>query len=363
MDSSLEKMYPVCLIPLVSKMSCNKSDTPQGLATLPSGQKSVGKPFLTSLDFRTTGGLPAKKGDDRTQFELHHTCVNFIIGLNQCNNDVYRVTSRQFLQEFFQLDDKYFMSCLHAFLQQLSSLHMFVRVERPYGSKRFVMGYMKCDRVFSFDGIFKMIHKRLNRVPPKLLTKVETEENKALRLKYVGQTNYEKALNRYWVYKVCRLSVVISAKDEESANALLDGGDDPNEVNWQGINALHAAAWRGCRLPLFQRILGMIKNPNKGDKDGHTALMSAVMRNHLDIVVSLMNHPEIDLNVQDQFKETALHNAVRHNNLAILQHLLSDDRIDTSLKDSSGRTPLQKAIVQERDECERILREHGAREE
>jgi len=303
------------------------------------------------------------EGSTEAQLNLRYTCLDFIFGLNQYHNDVYWVISRQCLQEFVQFKDKYFMSYLHGFLLHLSSLHMFVRVERPHGSKRFVMGYMKCDRVFSFDGIFKVIHKRLNRVPPKLLTKVETEENKALRLKYVGQTNYEKALNRYWYYKVCRLSVAISAEDEESAKALLDGGDDPNEVNWQGINALHAAAWRGCRLPLFQRILGMIKNPNKGDKDGHTALMSAVIRNHLDIVVSLMNHPEIDLNVQDRYNETALYMAVRHNNLAILQQLLSDDRIDTSLKDSSGRTPLQKAIVQERDECERILREHGAPEE
>ena len=128
-------------------------------------------------------------------------------------------------------------------------------------------------------------------------------------------------------------------------------------------SAIHWAAQKGCRLPLFHRILGMIHNVNAGNKHGMTALMWAAQFNHLDMVVSLMNHPGIDLNVQDINNFTALHMAVSANSPAILAQLVSDDRVDTSLKDKYNKTPLKYAIRKGYDECEKILREHGAREE
>ena len=371
MDSSLEKMYPVCLIPLVSKMSCNKSDTPQGLATLPSGQKSVGKPFLTSLDFRTTGGLPAKKGDDRTQFELHHTCVNFIIGLNQCNNDVYRVTSRQFLQEFFQLDDKYFMSCLHAFLQQLSSLHMFVRVERPYGSKRFVMGYMKCDRVFSFDGIFNVLSKRLNLVPGKLL-QADDYESYELRNEFLGRTHYERAVDKYNCFGVPLLHAAIMRDDWTAIDALLRGGDDPNEVNDKGMNALQSIT-KNCdcdSLSLFCRILGMITDVNAVDKYGCTALMNVLNYDYPEgnegFATTLMKHHEIDVNIRDNLGNTALHYAVEYRRRRDIHKLLEFDCLEINATNSSGYTPLRYAntfyLELEGPDIIKILEDHGAKE-
>ena len=213
---------------------------------------------------------------------------------------------------------------------------------------------------------------RLNRVPPALLTKVEVEENKALRLACVGKTDYERALAMHsdtrgdvdWKnFLLTPLGAAIYAKDEDSAEALLDGRADPNEVDEDGGNALHMAAWKGCRPPLFHRILGMIHNVNAGDNCGATALMLAAEFNQLDIVVSLMNHPGIDVNVQDRSNWTALHYAVDNNRPAILAQLLSDDSIDTSLKDNYYGTPLKNAIVKGRDECAKILREHGAPEE
>ena len=92
-----------------------------------------------------------------------------------------------------------------------------------------------------------------------------------------------------------------------------------------------------------------------------TALMYAAHNNHLDMVVSLMNHPGIDLNVQDGIGLTALHRAVFYNRPAILAQLVSDDRVDTSLKDKfNSDTPLKLAIHYGRPECAKILREHGA---
>jgi ankyrin repeat protein len=197
-----------------------------------------------------------------------------------------------------------------------------------------------------------------------LLTKVESEENKALRLAIIGMTKYERALTTYrndnWEPP---LVAALEAKDEESAEALLDGEADPNEVDGRGRNALYMAACEGCRLPLFRRILGMIHNVNAGsNKWERTPLMWAAANDHLDMVVSLMNHPRIDVNVRDCDKETALHWAVFFNKPAIVAQLVSDDRVDTSLKGKYHRTPLKMAIDERHHECVKILRKHGAPE-
>ena len=91
--------------------------------------------------------------------------------------------------------------------------------------------------------------------------------------------------------------------------------------------------------------------------------MIAAAYNHLDVVMSLMNHPGIDLNVQNRYNNTALHEAVYHNRPAIVSQLLSDDKIDASLKDKYNRTALKLAIGMEHAQCVTILRQHGAPEE
>ena len=78
----------------------------------------------------------------------------------------------------------------------IPSKYMFVRGAAS-GSKHFVLGYVKCSLVFSFARRFEQMRVHLNRIPPTLLTKVEVEENKALRLACVGETDYERALARY----------------------------------------------------------------------------------------------------------------------------------------------------------------------
>jgi hypothetical protein len=164
--------------------------------------------------------------------------------------------------------------------------------------------------------------------------------------------------------KKAPLCAALEAGDEDAAEALLDGGDDPNEVDEYGMNALHWAAENGCRLPLFHRILGMIHNVNAGNDGGMTALMRATIEGHVDMVVSLMNHRGIDVNVQDRHNFTALSYAVYNNHPAIVAQLLRDDRVDTSLKMYMGTqynniTPLKMAIEFGHHKCVKILREHG----
>eukprot|EP00505_MAST-04D_sp_SCG-Rhode-Island_P000822 Stramenopile-MAST_4_protein_822 len=159
------------------------------------------------------------------------------------------------------------------------------------------------------------------------------------------------------------LCAALEAKDEDAAEALLDGGADPNEVDEDGMNALHRAAEKGCRPPLLQRLVARIHDVNIGDNEGWTALMYAALHNHLDVLISLMNRQGIDLNVQNRNKQTALHLAAANNHPAIVSQLLSDDNINANLKDCINYTPLKWAIVNNHPECVKILQDYGAKEE
>ena len=163
-----------------------------------------------------------------------------------------------------------------------------------------------------------------------------------------------------------RLNAALEANDEDAAEALLDNGADPNDVDeYDAQNALHMAASKGCRLPLFCRILDRIHDVNTCDHLRTTALMLASMGNHLEMVVALMKHPKIKLNKRDyRNNRTALHHAVYSNNPTIVTQLLSDKKINTFAKDKGNdNTPLQAAIVNGFDVCAGILRKHGAPEE
>jgi ankyrin repeat protein len=155
------------------------------------------------------------------------------------------------------------------------------------------------------------------------------------------------------------LNAALEVKDEKKARALLDSGENPREMDNSQYNALHIAAREGCGLDLFSKILSKFKSKvNAGVywHKGFTPLMFAVVNNHLDMVTALMQHPWIDLNVQnDDLKRTALHLAVYINHPVIVAQLLSGD-IDTSLKDNTNATPLTIAIRCNYDECARILR-------
>ena len=299
-------------------------------------------------------------------FGAWHTKRGVLFEMNELHVDFRRVLFEHF-RALLESNDEAFVYRLADYVRWIRSMYMFVRVERPRGSKHFVLGYVKCDWAFSFALRFEQMRLRLNCIPPVVLTKVEHGENKALRLACVGETDYERALAKHSDTRVfgtllTPLSAAIYFKDDESAMVLLDGGDDPNEVDGRGRNVLHIAAWKGCRPPLFQRLLARIHDINAGNNNGWTAFMIAAYYNHMNVVILLMNHPGIDLNVQDNDNSTALHRAVSNNHPAIVSQLLSHDKMDASLKDKYNRTALELAIDRGKAECVTILRQHGAPE-
>ena len=113
-----------------------------------------------------------------------------LFNLNMIHGNFCSIFFEQF-RALLEENDESFVCHLTDYIRRILSQYMFIRVERPYGSKKFVLGYVKCERVFSFAIRFEQIRLRLNRVPPMLLTKVESEENKVLRLVCIGNTNYE----------------------------------------------------------------------------------------------------------------------------------------------------------------------------
>ena len=340
-----------------------KTNKPRPLYTVPNDNK------MTSF----------VEGSTEVQLNLPYICVDAIHVLNEVHGDFLGIFFHGF-RKLLQKSDNDYGYNLADYVRLMRRQYMFVRVERPYGSKRFVMGYVKCDQVFSFVPRYEQMIQRLNRVPARVLGWIEAEHDRELRVEIVGMTNYEKVLEHYHYYGLLGMKYILNAaiiaSDEMSTNILLDSGlHNPNTDNFHfyprgfgvGMNALHIAARRGCSIILFEKILSMIENVNATDGEGKTALMLATKSGHLDIVISLMNHPEIDLNFRWAYdNSTALHLAIFYDQYDIVVQLLSDVRVDTSLKDNENLTPFELAlenrlIGEETNKIIELLRKHGAK--
>ena len=71
---------------------------------------------------------------------------------------------------------------------------------------------------------------------------------------------------------------------------------------------MHMAAWHGCSVPVFGRILNKIKDVNAGNNQNRTAITIALAEKHLDLVESLLKVEDIDVNISDNVTgKNALH--------------------------------------------------------
>ena len=77
------------------------------------------------------------------------------------------------------------------YLRKMQTMYMFVRVRRLLGTDNFVLGYMKCERVFSFEPRYRRLYERLRRVSSVVVKAIETAEQREYRLECLGPTNDE----------------------------------------------------------------------------------------------------------------------------------------------------------------------------
>ena len=97
------------------------------------------------------------------------TLQAFIFGLNDVHGDFRRVFFDRFRALLQEPSHEDYVRHLADYVRLIQSKYMFVRVERPRGSKHFVLGYVKCDWGFSFARRFEQMRVRLNRIPPVVL--------------------------------------------------------------------------------------------------------------------------------------------------------------------------------------------------
>ena len=116
-----------------------------------------------------------------------------------------------------------------------------------------------------------------------------------------------RVINNYSEYKY-PLHKALEMKDEEAVRIMINDMKNPNVVDGDGNNALHMAAWHGCSVPLFGRILDKIKDVNAGNKQNRTAITIALAEKHLDLVESLLKVEGIDVDRADNVTgKNALH--------------------------------------------------------
>ena len=90
-------------------------------------------------------------------------------------------------------------------------------------------------------------------------------------------------------------------------------------------NALHVVAIHGCKeVRVLQKIIRLSKDVNAKDF-GATALIYAAQYAHLEVVTALVEHPNIDRTVRDQYGNTALDYAHKNNKTEIANLLLGGD--------------------------------------
>ena len=82
------------------------------------------------------------------------------------------------------------------------------------------------------------------------------------------------------------------------------------------------------RVDEVERLLARGAPVNWRDSDGWTALQTACVNNHPDVVKIFTQQDGIDVNVQDTHKDTPLHKACRWGNLKCVQLLMATGQCD-----------------------------------
>jgi ankyrin repeat protein len=111
------------------------------------------------------------------------------------------------------------------------------------------------------------------------------------------------------------------------------------------ILALNQHVESNSTLPIIHLLLNHNASVNVTDDLGHTPLIQAISKDHIDIVFELLKR-EADVNAQNHEGYTALMFALDDKPIEIIQALLAQNA-DVNLQDEEGNTALMKALMAE----------------
>jgi len=111
-------------------------------------------------------------------------------------------------------------------------------------------------------------------------------------------------------------------------------------------------------LETIQELINNGADINYQDRNNMTALVFAVMNNHIKIVKLLLERPDINVNIQNNFSMSALIVAASKENNEIVKLLLGHPNINVNIQDYLERTALIVAVSKENNETVKLLLEN-----
>ena len=140
---------------------------------------------------------------------------------------------------------------------------------------------------------------------------------------------------------------VLSTRDVDMIQALLDAGADPNLVVRGGRAPIHAAAWfNGASV--VDALIQSGADVNARDKNGNVPLHAAVYHNDQS-VVELLIASQAEVNEPNGDGMTPLHLSSWSTNAPAMVATLVSAGAEIDAKDLSGNTPLHLALLNETD--------------
>ena len=147
----------------------------------------------------------------------------------------------------------------------------------------------------------------------------------------------------------------IALDDDNTVQALLQRGFDPNTVNPEGVSALMLAV-KGPSLKVAQLLAAwpQVKIESRNEKD-ESVLMLASLKGYLPLVKTLVAR-DADVNKPGW---TALHYAASNGHVAVIEFLL-DHSAYIDAESPNGTTPLMMAAMYGSPESVKVLIQAGA---
>ena len=150
-----------------------------------------------------------------------------------------------------------------------------------------------------------------------------------------------------------------SGGKERIVSVLLEEGADPNLKKLSGVTALFLAS-AGGHTPVLSLLLAAGAQPDPLSQEGGTPLMAAAQAGHLQAVETLLRSgAEPSTAMWDG--ATALFLAAQNGHTAVVSLLLSRPGLGVDQQRRDGATPLWIAAQAGREDCVRLLLQHGAK--